>query len=301
MLSLKDTKNSTPIGIIKGGKYNNDIIFVKPNFNRSTIPEDILRNLIENNKYSSKDMELINKALDDKDEEQIKKINSLLTNRDDNMNDHEFKIYDSGTLQPLPRFNKTERIYITGQTECGKSYFIKQFLKQFRKVYKKEEDKPIYIFSDVEEDEEIDAIPNITRFALDEELEEKDTIDPRNFADSICVFDDIDSIQNKKIYKLICNFRDALLRRGRHENISVIITNHLSTDFRNTRIILNECNSIVIFPHSGSTHGMKYLLTKYVGLDKNGIKKVLSLPSRWVLIHKNSPQYIMYEKGVYII
>jgi len=301
MLSLKDTKNSRPIAIIKGGKYNDDIIFCKADFNKSKDPEYILRNLIENNKYSKKDMELINDALENKDIKQINKINSLLTNRDDNLNDGEFKLYDSGILQPLPRFNKTERIYITGQTECGKSYFIKQFLKQFRKVYKKEEDKPIYIFSDVEEDEEIDAIPNITRFSLDEELEEKDSIDPRNFSDSICVFDDIDSIQNKHIYKLISNFRDALLRRGRHENISVIITNHLSTDFRNTRIVLNECNSIVIFPHSGSTHGMKYLLKKYVGLDKQGIKKVLSLPSRWVLIHKNSPQYILYEKGVYII
>jgi len=301
MLSFKDSKGSRPIGIIKGGKNNNKVIFSKPNFHKSYEPESILNNLIENNKYSTKDMKLINTALENKDIEKIKKINDLLTNRDDNFNDEEFKIYDSGIIQPLPRFKKTERIYITGQTECGKSYFIKQFLKQYRKVYKSAEEKPIFLFSDVEEDEEIDAIPGLTRFHLDEELAEKETINPRNFKDSICVFDDIDSIQNKKIFKLICHFRDALLRRGRHENISTIITNHLSTDFRNTRIVLNECNSIVIFPHSGSTHGMKYLLQKYVGLDKSGIQKVLKLPSRWVLIHKNTPQYVMYEKGCYII
>jgi hypothetical protein len=301
MISFKDLPKSRPIGIIKGGKNNDKIIFSKPDFNKNNEPEDILNGLLKNNDYSKKDMSLINEALENKDTEQIKKINNILTNRDDNFNNESFKIYDEGILQPLPRFKQTERIYITGQTECGKSYFIKQFLKQYRKVYKSAEEKPIFLFSDVDEDEEIDAIPGLTRFHLDEELAEKDNINPRNFKDSICVFDDIDSIQNKRIFKLICNFRDALLRRGRHENISTIITNHLSTDFRNTRIVLNECNSIVIFPHSGSTHGMKYLLQKYVGLDKKGIDKVLKLPSRWVLIHKNTPQYVMYEKGVYII
>jgi len=300
MISFKDLKDSTPIAIIKNGKHNDKIIFSKSVF-KSNEPEDILRDLVKNNNYSKKDMELIDDALENNDINKIKQINDLLIKKEDNMTDREFKIYDEGTIQPLPRFKKTERIYITGQTECGKSYFIKQFLKQYRKVYEDKEEKPIFLFSDVDEDEEIDAIPGLTRFQLDEGLIETENINPRNFQNSICVFDDIDSIQNKKIYKLICNFRDALLRRGRHENISVIITNHLSTDFRNTRIVLNECNSIVIFPHSGSTHGMKYLLQKYVGLDKKGIEKVLKLPSRWVLIHKNNPQYIMYEKGCYIV
>ena len=301
MISFKDIKDSQPICVIKGGKYNKKIIFCKANYNKLSDPSDKLRMLKENNNYSYKDSLVIDEALKKQNIDDIQKINKLLCSKGDTFTDNEFKIYDNGTIQPLPIFNKTERIYITGQTECGKSYFIKQYLNQYRKINKDEEEYPIYLFSDVEEDEEIDAIKGLTRFDFDDDLEEKDTIDPRNFSNSICVFDDIDSIQNKKIYNLISNFRDALLRRGRHENITVIITNHLSTDFRNTRIILNESNKIVIFPHSGTTHGMKYLLTKYAGIDKNGINKILNLPSRWVMIHKNSPQYVIYEKGVYIL
>ena len=40
-------------------------------------------------------------------------------------------------LQPLPRFDKTERNYVCGQTECGKSYYISKYLQQMNKVFPK--------------------------------------------------------------------------------------------------------------------------------------------------------------------
>lgn len=296
-----------PIAIIKGGKYDNEILHITDSDDKKVIdnnPLDILKDVYKGTNKQKLTLAQINKiknALkkgDDDYPDSVYEIIEGVRNKSKEKSKKEFKIFDEGIIQPLPRFNKTERCYIAGQTECGKTYWCKRYLQQLRKVYPK---KKIYIFSDVAEDPELDCIPNLTRFELDDELAEKPAIKPEVFKDSICVFDDIDSIQNKKLYKVIQNLRDSLLRRGRHEDISTLITSHLLTNYKDTRIILNECNSITIFCRSGSTYGIKYLLKKYIGLDKKGIQKVLDLPSRWVSIYKNHPQYILYEKGVYIV
>ena len=210
----------------------------------------------------------------------------------------ELKIFDNGIAQPLPRFNKTERCFIAGQTESGKSFFCKQYLRQLLKVHP---DKKIWLISDVDEDEELDCLPNLHRLKLTDELIDKKPPKPEVFRDSVVLFDDIDSIANKKIYNIIQNLRDQLLRRGRHENISVLITSHLCTNYKETRIILNESNSITIFPRSGSAHGIKYLLKIYCGLDKHQIHKIFNLPSRAVTIYMYRPMYVIYEKGMYLL
>jgi hypothetical protein len=304
MLSFKEGR---PIAIIKGGKYNNQILHITENNENNMIknsPLEMLEDIYKGKnkkKLSRTEMTAIKNALITGDEEKAESLYEIISDvrqKSKEMSKKEFKIYDEGIIQPLPRFNKTERCYIAGQTECGKTYWCKKYLEQMRKVHPK---KKIFVFSDVAHDPELDSIKNLIRFELDEELIDKKPIKPEVFKDSICVFDDIGSIQDKQLYKIIQNLRDSLLRRGRHEDISTLITSHLLTNYKDTRIILNECNSITIFCRSGSTYGIKYLLKKYIGLDKKGIQKVLNLPSRWITIYKNHPQYILYEKGVYIL
>jgi len=204
-----------------------------------------------------------------------------------------------GILQPLPQFNKSERCYIAAQTGAGKTYYTRKYLEQLLKVYPK---KQIFVFSDVEKDPELDVLgKNIVRFKLDDELLEKDPIKPDKFKGSVCVFDDIDSIQNPKLLKYVQTLRDAILRRGRHEDISCIVTSHLLTNYRDTRIVLNEANTITVFCRSGSTFGVKYLLQKYCGFDKSQIDQILKIPSRWITIYKNHPMYIAHEKGIYLV
>lgn len=211
----------------------------------------------------------------------------------------EYVVPDDGLLQPLPLFQKTSRMFVAGQTECGKSYYARKYLEQLLRVFPR---KRVYVFSDVEHDPELDCLgKNIVRFKLDDGLLEGDPIKPAVFAGSICVFDDIDSIQNPKLLRYIQNLRDAILRRGRHEDISCIITSHLLTNYRDTRIILNEANSITVFCQTGSTYGIKYLLQKYCGLDKAQIDRIIKLPSRWTTIYKNAPMYVAYEKGIYTL
>lgn len=211
----------------------------------------------------------------------------------------EYAIADEGMLQPLPLFNGTSRLYIAGSTMCGKSYFCRKYLEQYIKVFPK---KKIFVFSDVEHDETLDSISkNIVRFKLDDGLLNGEPIKPETFKDSVCIFDDIDSIQNPKLLKYIQSLRDAILRRGRHENITCLCTSHLLTNYKDTRIILNEANSITIFPGGTGSHGIKYLLSKYCGMDKAQIARIMALPSRWVSIYTHSPSYVSYEKGIYTL
>lgn len=312
MLSFKDINNKgVPVAIIKGGKNNNKIIYIIDENNKN----DDNNYLIDNNPLDNVD-DVYNTNMKKMNRKQILNIkNALMKNNttedkaeydiiinaqklSKELSKKEFKIFDDGIIQPLPRFNKTERVYIAGQTECGKSYWCKMYLNQMVKVHP---DKKIFLFSDVEEDPEIDEIKNLIRFKLDDDLAKKTSIDLSNFDNSICLFDDIDSIQNKLVYKFVQNLRDCILRRGRHNAISTLITSHLLSNYGDTRIILNECNSIVLFCRSGSSYQIKYLLNKYIGLDKEQINKIMNLPSRWVKIQKNAPMYITYEKGIYLI
>lgn len=296
-----------PIAIIKGGKFHNKIVYVNDDIEQpiDNNPLDVLEDVYKTNKKKLKrsDMAKIKKALkndddDDDIEESLYEIINNARNKSKEKSKKELKIYDDGVCFPLPRFNKTERAYICGATESGKSYWCKQYLKQLLKVHP---DRKIVLISDVDKDPELDCLKNLVRLKLDNDLLDKEPPKPEVFRDCVVLFDDIDSISNKKIYDLVCSLRDSLLRRGRHENISVLITSHLCTDYKNTRIILNECNSMTFFPRSGSSHGIKYMLKKYGGLDKKQVQKIFNLPSRAVTLYLYCPQYIVYEKGVYLL
>lgn len=307
MLSLNSHSGGRPIAIIKGGKYHNQIIYLDKDENDydvidnkplDVVNDDYIKKLRKN--LTGGQMRRLKNSLkygEDPGDEDIRDIVRTIVKEGKRKSKKEFLLHDEGIIQPLPNFKKTERAYIAGPTESGKSYFVKNYLLQLRKVHP---EMPIYVFSDVDEDEEIDAIPNTTRIPLTEDIL-YEPLKPDDFRDSICLFDDVDSIQNKKIYAQIQGFRDALLRRGRHENISTLITSHMMTNYKDTRVILNECNSLVFFPRSGAANAIKYTLKTYVGMDAEDIKKIMILPSRWVMVNKTYPIYVLYEKGVYLV
>lgn len=208
----------------------------------------------------------------------------------------ELIIHDDGVVQVLPNYSEPERSYVAGPTGSGKSTNVARYLEQLKKVFP---DRDIFLFSDVDQDKILDKLEPL-RMKLDEEFLEN-TPSPGTLKDSIVIFDDIDSIDDKKIREKVASLRDSLLKRGRHEDISVIVTNHLLTNYKETRTILNEVNSITFFPKSGSSHGIQYMLKTYVGLSAKQIQKIFTLPSRWITVYKHYPMYVIYEKGVYLL
>jgi len=187
-------------------------------------------------------------------------------------------------------------IYITGAQGSGKSYWTGQFLKHWKKE-KGNNRKDIYLFSLKDKDEVLDKL-NIKRLKLDEKLS---GLDWKDFENSFVIFDDIDSISDKKVKEIVYKIVDNIINVGRSYKINTILTNHAPTDGRFTRTALNSADMIVFFPNSGSKYGLNYLLKSYVGLDKQDMANIKKLKSRAVCIYKNYPQMVCSERDFYIL
>lgn len=205
---------------------------------------------------------------------------------------------DDGKLQQIPDPD-TERqiLYITGPSGSGKSTYTANYTKLYKKVFKK---NPIYIFSALKDDETLDVLQP-KRFKIDKESLLDDPINVSDLSNSLCIFDDIDSIPNKVLKNAVYAILDEILTTGRHFKISCIITNHLPSGGHLTRQILNECHSVTYFPHSGNNGKLKKFLIDQIGLEKNDILENKKSKSRWATIFKNYPMVNMTEKSIKLL
>jgi energy-coupling factor transporter ATP-binding protein EcfA2 len=205
---------------------------------------------------------------------------------------------DDGKFIPLPKISKdkSERIMIAGPTGSGKSTYASTYIKEIMKNHK---NKKFYIFSILNSDEILDKLKPI-RVKIDDTILET-PIEIQELANSVVLFDDIDTFTNKKIRDSVANLRDRCLSEGRHENITCICTNHQVCDYTKTRTMINDCSSVTFFPQSGGVNGIERLLKTYCGLGNKEIRKIVKLPSRWVTISKVYPMYILYETGCYLL
>jgi hypothetical protein len=158
----------------------------------------------------------------------------------------------------------------------------------------------IYLFSSIQEDSSIDKVKDMNRIRLDQEFLQTD-LEVNDFKDSLVIYDDTDCITNRLLKMKVNNILNMLLETGRHTNTSVIYTSHLATNGLDTRRILNECHSVTIFPTSLGGRTLKYLLENYFGLDKDQIKKIKKLQSRWVTLIKGFPMVVLADKEVYVL
>lgn len=297
MLSFK--KSDFIIATIIGGKYNNKKIYYHDNIDNNLIHHGKLNDYL-NDDYLKKYKLTLN-------EMNILKKNEMTNNimhREIQKKLHDLslktiKIFDSGAIVPTPYINissseKARHQLIAGPTGSGKSYAIGRYLSIVANKHKK-----IFLFSDVDYDDVLDKY-NITRIELNDDIIAS-PIEPHELKNSIVIFDDIDSISNKKLKLNIETLRDSLLKRGRHEGIEVICTSHLLTDYKSTRVVLSEVSMVTIFTKSGSTNSIHYLLGKYIGLSKEQIARIYDLPSRSVTIFKQYPNMVISDKEIYIL
>jgi len=208
----------------------------------------------------------------------------------------EFKTKRGEKLQPLPHKKVVEKIYVSAPSGAGKSYWVGKWLAEYKKMFK---DNEIYLFSSVEEDESLDVNDPI-RILLDADLMQN-PVQASELQDSVVIFDDTDTIRNKYLRESIHAMRDEILEIGRHFNTRMLITSHLMMNYKETRRVLNEATTVVFFPKSGTTHQIKRFLATYAGLEKDQIKKILKLPSRWIALYKTYPQYIVHEGGAFLL
>ena len=138
------------------------------------------------------------------------------------------------------------------------------------------------------------------RIPLNQKLVD-DPISLDELTESLVVFDDIDQIGDKHIQDAVWNLRNTILEVGRSKKISIIVVAHQITNYKQSRIPLNESEYIIFFSRSGGKHQIKYFLKTYAGMDKTQINKVFDVQSRATVLKKSYPQCIIHQNGAYII
>ena len=298
MLSFNPVnEKSLPIAFIHNKKKNN-IVYLSNEQNEPIINN--LKNLNDDN-YDDDDNDDYDDEYDDDDndddhDDNHKKKPQIQNNK---------KIIKSITLDDVNhRFSLLpnsiegiDRLYIVGPSDSGKSSIIRSYTQNFIKMFK---DKKIYLFSDLTEDEKLDDIKRIKRIELNEDFLDN-PIHPEEIANSLVIFDDIDSAP-EKILKEVEHLRDACLKRGRHSGLHhIVISNHLLTNYASTRCSLSEATHIIVFANSGSINSLRYLLKNYVGLSNKQIDKVKKIKSRWCCFRVRAPQCLITENQIFLL
>ena len=203
------------------------------------------------------------------------------------------KIPNDSKFQHMPDTTRDlEILYITGCSGSGKSTCARNSIEQLKKAKK---DSPIYLFSALPDDDKLDSVKPL-RIQVDESLIE-DPIVIKEFADSVVLFDDIDVIPDKKIREAVYKIMNMGLEIGRRYKINMVITNHLRTNGRDSRRVLNEASSFTYFPHSANAK-IKDFLTEYVGVDEKMITYFKKQNTRAVTILKKYPMCYICEREV---
>ena len=225
------------------------------------------------------------------------KYNNMVVSVSDSMPEEQ-ETYNKGLIKEFKRLKlskdshfqhvpdttrERDILYLTGASGSGKSYATRKYLEEYKKKFKHNE---IYLFSSLSEDPSIDPLKP-KRIRLDESLVD-DPIDIEDFANSCVIMDDVDCLSDKKIKEAVYAIMNKILEIGRHYSTTCIVTNHLPTDGRATRRILNEAQTVTYFPHSAGNK-IRYLLENYIGVDKKQIGRFKRMNTRSVLIFKNYP------------
>ena len=228
---------------------------------------------------------------------------------DDESGDIEMTLKGRSSFQPVPILedNQIERLYISGASGSGKSFYLSKWLKEFVKL-KGNKDVPIYLFSTVEYDEALDdPFEDQLIRVLDEIDEEEFVNDPPSLDDyeegSVLVFDDIMKVSNARLRITLLSILNSLQEIARHKKLTLITTSHIISDYHATRTVLNEATAITVFPrYAGGLAGVRDYLKRKIGMSPHEIKKFLGLSknSRWVSLYKRTNMFVISQKTVYI-
>jgi len=197
----------------------------------------------------------------------------------------------------MPPMKGSQRIVIAGMTGSGKSYQTASYIKKYHAMHPKNK---VFMFSQHDEDPAYDELKYIKRIDISEDNILSSVLNIKLLHDSLCVFDDTDNIQNKKVMDAIQKLINDINCNGRHHNISSIICLHQICNYQKTKSILADISGTMLFLN-GSKYNVNRYLKCYAGLDQKQIKMITSLKSRWFYISLIQPMYVLSEYKAFII
>lgn len=221
----------------------------------------------------------------------------------DSKNDDEYQRPISN-VKLEPRLNPYERTvsYIAGPSGSGKTTYALDIIKPYVALFP---EKPFYLFSrtDYKEDPAYKGLKPIQIMINENMLKYPIDITKELAGGSIVMFDDCNTIREDSLRKAVEHLINDILEVGRKLDITIVLTSHLviPNEKKSARTILNEIQQLTVFPRCGSSQQIRYCLKTYFGLSNKQIDDILKLKSRWVTISKSYPNYVMYEKGCFIL
>jgi hypothetical protein len=304
-LTFQESKEAVPVAFIDGGRYDGEVVFVseqpdkadgkrRPQEGQVNL-EPMLRGLGLKPRERAQVAVRLQKAMrfGHPPEEDILDLYHKVKAKTDM--GRSITLVD-GTMMPVPDPEKRGVTFVFGAAGSGKSVFVRDQIIRFKNLFPK---ATVYLFSRKNEDPSLDDIKP-KRILIDDAIGDEhincDAFDPG----SAIVFDDVDSLPKKQMEAVHAILKDVL-NVGRQRRLYTWVTSHLGSDYKRTREILNECQQIVFFPNGSSTYAIKYVLERYAGMDKQQIKKVLKLPSRWVSVRTHLPRVCVYQSGCFLL
>jgi hypothetical protein len=203
-----------------------------------------------------------------------------------------------------PRLNPYQRSvsYVAGPSGSGKTTYALNLIKPYLRLT----GKPFFVFSRT--DSKLDPAfkgMNYVAVPINQSLlEHPIDITQELTGGSVILFDDCNTIQNEKLKRAVEKIMEDILEVGRKLDITIIITSHLvippSKNF--ARTIMNELQTLTVFPRSGSSQQINYALKTYFGFNKHQIEDIHEIEgSRWVTVSKTYPMYVLSEKLLYLV
>jgi hypothetical protein len=208
--------------------------------------------------------------------------------------------FDSHTnMFPIIDNNSHCNYFISGASDAGKTYFMKQLLLD-------ESKRQIYYLSPKEYSNMVDQSlveiyekDNFNHIIINVVSDINKMPSFKELHGSICVFDDLDTLRrnsrrSNELYQYVLDYRDRILTRGRHSNISTIVLSHSTRNHKETFVPQKECNIHVYFPRTNKFVYDRYFRDQYQ-FPKSVRDKITkeSYRSRWLLIKLAFPSYIM--------
>ena len=197
--------------------------------------------------------------------------------------------------------NLTQRVFVSGESGCGKTTFLTAYLINFKKKYPKSK---IYFFSSKLQDKNIDDLGFVERVRIDDDvLKNPFTLAELSSGSKPCltVFDDVEDFPNKKVTKEIDRFLHEVLRNGRSYGIYCIYTHHQPADYKATRNMIFEATHCVIFPKRSGKDAYNYFLEKKMNLNKKTIDLINNVKSNYVCIKRSIPKCVISDKYLLLV
>lgn len=256
---------------------------------------------IKNKKKTSNNMLVMNNGK--KAPIAVDKDGTLYYVNEDGQTKNDIVLTGDNSFMIVPNIDaEREVIYCAGASGSGKSTMASKFINKYIELYPEND---FYLFSRKPKDKILDKLGPI-RVPINEELLDYKIDITSEFkpSGSVILFDDCNTISDKKLREYIEDLVADILEVGRAYRLTCLITNHLiiPNEKKFARTVLNELTSFIFFPKSGSVGQIEYCLNKHFGFSKAQTTKIMGINnSRWICITRNYPPVCISEKLMFII